>query len=344
MAKTKRLFISDIHLSAKALYDDPDTPTWYDPKEHGHRLLSFLEAGVLAQKDRIKDVILLGDIFNAWVCPAQKPPPKFTQIFFANKPVINRLKKIAASGINLFFVPGNHDFELDRETLEKAIPKIKVINCYRSGRIYAEHGHRYDIYNKPDFVTDPAFGRPIGYFISRLAASMATGGYGIIDLVSYIDDILEAALSPQNIFSAIIEGLAERANMKETDEIIMPDQKRVSVAELKIRFERLSGVYTLNELINDLYQRRYLNAPADRLCKRHDLNVVIFGHTHNAMLDKDWFSTEDRIYANTGSWCKKNAYCVEVDKSRDVKAPVFVRLHKIGDNGQTSETREEAIG
>jgi len=343
MEKTKRFFISDIHLSSQTLYDDPSMPTWYIPKNHASRLLSFLETYVIAERDTIKDLILLGDIFNAWVCPAKKPPPKFTEIFLANKPIMNMFKKIIKNDINLFYINGNHDFDLDRKTIEKAIPKIMAVNCYRTGRIYAEHGHQYDIYSKPDFITDPAFGRPIGYFISRLAASMKSSGYGIIDLASYIDDILEAALTTQNIFSSIIEGLAERANMKETDNIVMPGQKKITIADLKLRFEKLNDIYTLNELISDLYQRRYLNGPADRLCSKHDLNVVIFGHTHNAMIDKDWFLTEDRIYANTGSWCKDNAYSVEVDKSQDPKRPTFVRLHKVDMDGKISETKEEKI-
>lgn len=195
MAKTKRFFISDIHLNSQTLYDDPKQPAWYNPEIHNPRLLGFLEKTVLAQKDQVKDLILLGDVFNTWVCPAKKVPPKYSEIFTANRPVLNMFKKI----------------------------------------------------------------------------------------------------------------------MKGTDSIVLPQQKKISIQALKQRFERLSDVYNLNELINDLYQRRYLNGPAERLCKRFNFNVVIFGHTHNAMLDKDWFFTEDRIYANTGCWCKPNAHCVEVD-------------------------------
>lgn len=343
MAKTKRFFISDIHLSSQALYEDPKNPAWYDPEIHNPRLLGFLENTVLAQKDQIKDLILLGDIFNTWVCPAKKAPPKYSEIFKANRPVLDMFKKIRKAGISLYYVNGNHDYDLDRATLQRAIPGIATINCYRTGRIYAEHGSQYDIYNKPDYVTDPAFGRPIGYFISRLVSTIGADGYGLIDLADYLDDILEAALSSQNIFASIIEGLAERASMKEADRIVLPQQKGISIAELKERFERLSDVYTLNELISDLYQRRYLNGPADRLCKRYDFNVVVFGHTHNAMLDKDWFLTADRIYANTGCWCKKHAHSVEVDKSQDQNQKTRVRLHKVSLDGSSTVIADEEI-
>ncbi|MCF8130226.1 MAG: metallophosphoesterase [Deltaproteobacteria bacterium] len=343
MDKTKRFFISDIHLSSQALYDDPKKPAWYDPEIHNTRLLGFLEKTVLAQKDQVKDLILLGDVFNTWVCPAKKAPPKYSEIFTANRPVLNMFKKIIKAGIDLYYVNGNHDYDLDPATIKSVIPGIAVINYYRSGRIYAEHGSQYDIYNKPDFVTDPAFGRPIGYFISRLVSSLGAEGYGLIDLADYLDDILEAALTSQNIFSSIIEGLAERANMKETDNITLPHQKKISIEALKERFERLSGVYTLNELINDLYQRRYLNGPADRLCRRYDFNVVVFGHTHNAMLDKDWFLTSDRIYANAGCWCKTNAHSVEVDKIRDPKQKARVRLYKVDPDGDSTVISDEEV-
>ena len=345
MAKTKRFFISDLHLSSQALYDDPKKPAWYDPAIHNPRLFGFLDKTVLAQKDQVKDLILLGDVFNTWVCPAKKNPPKYSEIFAANREVLNKFKEIIKAGIDIYYVNGNHDYDLDAVTLQKAIPGIKAINYYRTGRIYAEHGSQYDIYNKPDYVTDPAFGRPIGYFISRLVSTIGSDGFGLIDLADYLDDILEAALTPQNIFASIIEGLAERANLKETDGIVLPGQKKISIQALKERFQKLSEVYSINELISDLYQRRYLNGPADRLCKRYEFQVVVFGHTHNAMLDKDWFLTADRIYANSGCWCKPNAHSVEVDKSQDTKKQkTRVRLHKVNLKGESSVIADEEIG
>ena len=93
----------------------------------------------------------------------------------------------------------------------------------------------------------------------------------------------------------------------------------------------------------DLYQRRYLNGPADRLCEKYDFNVVVFGHTHNAMIDKDFFLVEDRIYANTGSWCKGNAYCVEIDKNPRSSKPLKVSLYKVNNNGSVKTKAAETI-
>ena len=343
MSKTKRLFISDIHLSSEEIYNNYQDISWFKPDRHKQRLLNFIDNTIIAKKNNVKDVILLGDIFNTWICPASIPPPSYQEIFKANQDIINKFQDILTNGINLFYTSGNHDFDLMPVEIENRIKGIRAIKYYRTGRIHAEHGNRFDIYNKPDFVTDPAYGKPIGYFISRLVASAGGREIGILDLPSFIDDIIEAAVTDQNIFSSIIEGMAERVNMGDDDPILMPNERKITIGELKQRYEKLSDVYNKRELIADLFQRRYLNGPADRLCHKYDFNIVIFGHTHNAMIDKDYFLTEDRIYANTGSWCKDRAYCVEVDKNPRASGRVRVNLYSVRDDGSIKKRASEAV-
>ena len=343
MSKTRRIFISDIHLSSEEIYKNYPDISWFKPDKHKQRLLNFIDQTIIAKKNNIKDVILLGDIFNTWICPASIPPPAYAEIFRANPDIINKFQDIVTNGINLFYINGNHDFDLIPAEIESHINGIRAIKYYRTGRIHAEHGNRFDIYNKPDFVTDPAYGKPIGYFIARLLASGTGREIGILDLPSFIDDIIEAAVSDQNIFSSIIEGMAERVNMGDDDPILMPNQRKITIGALKERYEKLSNVYNKRQLIADLFQRRYLNGPADRLCHKYDFNIVIFGHTHNAMIDKDFFLVEDRIYANTGSWCKDKAYCVEVDKSPRASARVRVNLYRIRDDGTIKKRASETV-
>lgn len=343
MSKTRRLFISDIHLSSEEIYKNHPDISWFKPNGHKQRLLNFIDNHIIAKKNNIKDVILLGDIFNTWICPASIPPPSYQEIFNGNQDIINKFQEILDNGINLFYSNGNHDFDLIPAEIENQINGIQVMKYYRTGRVHAEHGNRFDIYNKPDFVTDPAYGRPIGYYISRLVASVGGREIGILDLPNFIDDIIEAAVTEQNIFSSIIEGLAERANMNDEDPIKMPNKKEITISELKERYERLSDVYNKRELIADLYQRRYLNGPADRLCQKYDFNIVVFGHTHNAMIDKDYFLVEDRIYANTGSWCKNKAYCVEIDKNPRSSRPVKVNLYRVNNDGSVKRKGAETV-
>jgi UDP-2,3-diacylglucosamine pyrophosphatase LpxH len=328
MPPTKRYFISDLHLSSQTLYDGGYS--WFKPARDKTRLINFIDEYILG-KSNIKDVVLLGDIFNTWICPAHIPPPSYKEIFKANGEILRRFKKIADSDINLFYINGNHDFDLEGKEIRAAIPGIKPIGIYSSGRLHAEHGHRFDeIINKPDYFCDPAFGLPIGYVISRLVTCFTTSGYSLLDLPTYLDDIVEAAVTGQNIYETIIEGLAERAGMAEGDIIMMPQGRSLSIRAAKARYKKLEQKHSFSDLVRGLWDRSALGWHADRMCHKGDINVVIFGHSHKASIDKDFFLVKDRIYANSGSWCKKNAYCVEVKKYKDTT----VTLLKVGPAGK----------
>ncbi len=337
MPKTTRFFMSDMHLSSKKLYDDGYS--WFKIPDHQTRLVNFIDANVLGNPD-VKEVVLLGDIFNTWVCPAHIEPPSYAEIFDSNKEIIDKLGGIIKDGIKLFYVNGNHDFDLEGEEIRAAIQGILPIKIYKSGRLHAEHGHKFDdIFNKPDYFCDPAFGRPVGYIISRLVASFTSSGYSLFDLPAYLDDIIEAAVSAQNIYETIIEGLAERAEMADADVIKMPHGNDLSIKEAKARYRKLEEKYSVSEFVRELWDRSALGRHADRLCSKNDVNVVIFGHSHKALIDKDFFLVEDRIYANAGSWCKKNAYCVMVKKDKTTS----VSLLKVNPQGKIIKRTSESI-
>ncbi|MCP4611576.1 MAG: hypothetical protein GY845_22935 [Planctomycetes bacterium] len=337
MPAINRYFISDLHLSSKKLYDKGCS--WFKKTEHEPRLINFIDENILG-KTNIKDVVLLGDIFNTWICPAAEEPPSYDEIFNANKKILDRFKKIIKSGINLFYVNGNHDYDLKEDDIRVAVPGIMPIKIYSSGLLHAEHGHLFDdIFNKPDYLCDPAFGRPIGYIISRLITSFSTSGYSLLDLPTYLDDIVEAALTNQNIYETIIEGLAERAGMNDDDVIKMPHGKELSIREAKSRYRKLGEKYSSSEFVRELWDRSSLGWHADKMCHTNDINVVIFGHSHKALIDKDFFLVKDRIYANTGSWCKKNAYCVKVEKNKTTK----VTLLKIDPDGKIKKRTSKSL-
>lgn len=337
MPKTTRYFISDIHLSSEKLYDGGYS--WFKKDLHQTRLINFLNENILGNS-KTKDVVLLGDIFNTWICPAHFKPPSYTEIFESNKEILDKFREIIKNGINLFYVNGNHDFDLKEEEIRKAIKDIIPIKIYRSGRLHAEHGHEFDdIFNKPDYFCDPAFGYPIGYIISRIITSFTTSGYSLFDPPTYLDDIAEAAVTDQNIYETIIEGLAERARMKEDDTIKMPYGNDLSIKEVKARYKKLEQKYSHSEFIRELWDQSTLGWHADRLCSKNDINVVIFGHSHKALIDKDFFLVKDRIYANTGSWCKENTYCVMVEKNKTTK----VILLKVDPRGKIIKRTSESI-
>ena len=79
----KRIIISDIHLGDDARYSDPEPErrARFIPSEHRERLLNFLNKQVIAQKENVKDLVLLGDVFDTWVCPFDALPPTYDSIF-----------------------------------------------------------------------------------------------------------------------------------------------------------------------------------------------------------------------------------------------------------------------
>ena len=124
----KRIFISDIHLGDVARYSDPIAARRprFSPAEHRERLLNFLDKQILTGKDNVKDLILLGDVFDTWVCPFDAVPPTYASIFESkeNKPILDSLRNIANTNVNLYYLNGNHDYDLSEIQLQEAIPGI----------------------------------------------------------------------------------------------------------------------------------------------------------------------------------------------------------------------------
>jgi UDP-2,3-diacylglucosamine pyrophosphatase LpxH len=140
---------------------------------------------------QVKQVVILGDLFDGWVIPYRLPPfDTITGIHnirdyfmsIANAPVnisiINKLRAVASGGIiQLIYIPGNHDMLLTQEILREIIPGViwqgdsPGLGHYSPvSEIVMEHGHRYDFFNCPQPLANPGHMLPPGYFISRLEA------------------------------------------------------------------------------------------------------------------------------------------------------------------------------
>jgi UDP-2,3-diacylglucosamine pyrophosphatase LpxH len=341
MARTKRIFISDIHLSSNERYNAPmkSKRARFNPSKHQSRLVNFLNKTILEKEAEIKDLVLVGDIFDDWVCPPDETPPTFDDIFQSNPEIMDALRAIAKSKINLYYLPGNHDFGLTETKIRSEIPSVIFQKAYDDTgfKLHAEHGNQYVLFNRS--YSKIANGRPIGYFITRLSEHL--GGYisRFHDLVSYLDDVIELAAGKSNIFAAIIEGLAERAGV--TDVVMNSKGKRISTEEIKKMYEPLAAKYSFFTAGKKMAEEGELEHLGDRLSEKKGYKVVIFGHTHKAMIDKDSFLVADRIYANTGSWSQNKAHCVIVDENKDAK--VTVKLCRVGNSGRAVQIEKEKI-
>lgn len=218
---TKRVFISDIHMgdSRSAIKNDPQAPYaygWFLNKDgtnhndnHNHPdMLADLLKNYILPDDSVDEVIILGDLFDEWVVPANVSPIKkpgesqFEAVAGAdqNKPVFDSLRKLAKMG-KLIYLTGNHDFlgtlEPNKKIIEKILPGVKYIGDRGVGSyktddgILADHGHRYALFNAPWITGEKGSGLasswlPLGFYITRLNVQCEAEkgkGFGFFDIL-----------------------------------------------------------------------------------------------------------------------------------------------------------------
>ena len=213
----KRVFISDIHMgdSRSAKSGNPPPPYaygWFLNKEgpnntHPEMLNDLLENYIIPD-DTIDELIILGDLFDEWVVPANESPiespgkSQFEAVAEAkqNQPVFDSLRKLAKIG-KLIYVTGNHDFlgtlSPNKKIIEKILPGVKYIGdkgvgSYKTGDgILADHGHRYALFNAPWIRGEKGSSLagsqlPLGFYITRLNVQCEARkgkGFGFVDIL-----------------------------------------------------------------------------------------------------------------------------------------------------------------
>ncbi len=196
----KRVFVSDIHMGDQRSIN-PGDPLhaygWFQNIDkpggnHPEMFNDFLENHIL-KDDSLDELVILGDLFDEWVCPANFDPiesPRANQLQAVaeasqNSDIMSNLRQMAEAR-KLVYVAGNHDMLATegptRDILTNdLLPGVKLIGEQGLGTyatadgIMAEHGHRYTLFNAPwANITGPAgldgSILPMGHFISRLDA------------------------------------------------------------------------------------------------------------------------------------------------------------------------------
>ncbi|MCX6247965.1 MAG: metallophosphoesterase [Bacteroidetes bacterium] len=179
------LCISDIHMGEQRA--TLNKYSWFNKNDSA---LTHLLDYVLTSS-QVKQVVILGDLFDEWVIPYRFPPfdPGLgvtdSRGYFlsvanspVNIPVLTKLKAIALrSDIQLIYVPGNHDMLLTQSVLQEIIPGIiwkgtanGMGEDFPVDEIVMEHGHRFDLFNCPQPLVNPGHMLPPGFFVSRLQA------------------------------------------------------------------------------------------------------------------------------------------------------------------------------
>lgn len=316
--KTKRIFISDIHMGDARSMSGPRPYVWF--KDNIKHLEQFLKD--LSNAPEVKEVVILGDLFDQWVLPVEYDPiTSFDAICSnpANKGVIDGLKALAAAPdakIKLAYVPGNHDMALDvagiaatKQFLEAQFPGIRFFcdnlrpwGVYGVGTIAAEHGNRYCLFNAPDKRTKPGSFLPLGYFISRVIAhKVLDTGHGEDPLAIFIRFLKEYEDKPEFIRDMFI-AIAKDAKLKLRDFVNLagvpgyPD--KMTVNKVGTLFSGListwdqepGNVKVPTAIMGDLGSLFHAASETYFRIGSH-VNVVIFGHTHRPVLTRSHYQT-----------------------------------------------------
>lgn len=373
--RNKRIFLSDMHISHLPKKGRNRHVYAWLQKTDADALTAFLRE-VNARQD-VEEVIFIGDLFDNWVIPVNIEPPSIDDIIASrinnSDPLIQTLFDLCQNpSVRVVCLPGNHDMDLTPDVLERNFKKKPNSNqpamvfggtgawnsgssVYRSSRLLAEHGSAHAMFNAPDPLNNPGTRLPLGYFISRVVATKTCNtGTGERHWWTYVDDVLEA-VGPEKFAPCVFEALLEEARLGPDTEILLPKRagasQSVCAREITSRYENLYGQWKERmgaglAFKSILAEVGYLDDAADRLCKKNDTNIVVFGHSHDWELDKDSWFVPDRVYANCGTWCdspRKPYTYVEVETLRDVKER-RVRLQEWLVKGGSRTLKEASVG
>lgn len=301
----QHLFLSDLHLNSAALY--ARQMSWFKPEQHLPRQLTLLRDALLPQAHHIEQLVFLGDTFDTWLGPMDELPPTYAEIIDSNPEIFDALNSLIERGVRLIFVPGNHDFDLQQEHLLDALPGAIVQDELCLGRdVIAQHGHEKTFFNTRDF--DPDQGRPMGYFLSRLAADRLLHGHSHSPRAVY-DYVRQGALSSihrPDAAGRILEAFFYRfSGLKPHDEFILEDGRPWRADAIIEHYRFALQALPVPERLWRLSQRPLnLTGAAKRIAHERHRRLVLLGHCHHSLHRQ--LSTR-ATYINAGSWCERDA-------------------------------------
>jgi hypothetical protein len=325
--KRYAVVLSDVHIGS-------GTPTcWYQPAVHD-RPLSEALAWILARRDTIREVVLLGDMFDVWTYPPTLRPPGMREIIAANPRMLGPSGPLAALARALpgevRLLLGNHDGSLTRADIaalgaslgapiELVTAPWRVVAGASGVRTVFAHGHHSCMFNAPDARS--RWGTiPIGHFVSRaigyqLARTLRPGQTSAdrgnsgnptgIDLGAIVrhwnrrDDLAEF----------LIAYICDATGMPRTQPIVMPDGSTATPQDAGRVF---AGLFTLwlrreGRLVDAM---RAANADrgggedlaffAQRLAMQTGSDLAVMGHTHSAVTG---LTVSPVDYVNNGYMC-----------------------------------------
>ncbi len=344
----KTIFISDIHMGINA------RTNWYQDRVHRKALKGFLRY-ILKHATGINEVVILGDWFDQWTYSPTGNPPDVTQIMEDNKDIFisqedgsgDFISVMEAIRGNLRFINGNHDMLVElkdingwlaQHTDQRVYPgvggdlaKPSSENTFYqndNGKIYAEHGHLYDLFNKPANMPQNQYAPvPVGHFITR-----TVGDYVLKQLDSahpnsaclkgsgdpnYSNFGIDLKVICETIIDLIKRG--EEPNISEITLDIVLSFDKTGKLNYNMQWHcggcpssdavdnYYPGLFSPGNLFEDLREAGVSFEGLDCFAKQHfnknpRVRVMVMGHTHDYKLV--WSGREkDPVYMNSGFYC-----------------------------------------
>jgi UDP-2,3-diacylglucosamine pyrophosphatase LpxH len=349
--RNKIIFVSDMHMNVDGSY------SWL--VDHTDDLAKFLTD--VENRDDVAEVVILGDLVDQWVVPVKNTPNTFADVLTAgnNAAIVAALQGLCANpDVKVTYVAGNHDMlsfeEQNKAILTSAFPGLQIVSespgmgAYTKNQvIWAEHGHRYTMFNAPDRWSHPGSHLPLGYFISRLAATKSVASGQVVTTPDLLDQFVKmpaqiaAGSHPKltrtrGAFSdALIVGVFNaialwcevlpwnKFTMNDTDAFFAdPRALKVSLiydqiySHWPVRQNRVSRIEAVWDDLGHLSGAANLlfEMPA-YLRDKYPFTprIIVFGHTHQAAFQ--YHAGEvDTIYVNSGTWIdRKPMTWVEIE-------------------------------
>ena len=204
--------------------------------------------------------------------------------------------------------------------------------------LWAEHGHRYSLFNSPDVWSHPDSHLPLGYFVTRLVASQSEVNGTLYTTPDIIEQFVRSNLkglprsADRDLLIALIFNAIALWAGKGPEDIFVMDKKDdfktdPSVADITDWYSPIMTYWSkrqnivlpdmalLNEVGYMINSAQLLLRMPEKIKANYPFRprIVLFGHTHKAFFWQGigWPST---IYANTGTWIdSKPMTWVEVD-------------------------------
>ncbi len=155
---------------------------------------------VVTKSDSVKTLVINGDFLDEFTAPMDVMPIAdkngkvlseqefFGQIVEANQMIFDELKAVKSAGIEIVYVPGNHDMLTTSDDFRhyfgnlftQARESLGMGKYEPMSDIVIEHSHRYDIFNAPDHISNNGIDNvsdesilPVGFFLCKMASSFS---------------------------------------------------------------------------------------------------------------------------------------------------------------------------